>query len=147
MTIAVASDHAGFQLKQLIADHLRAGDRDVLDLGTEDTASVDYPDYGAAIGTAVAEGRAEFGIAICGSGIGICMAANKVHGIRAATIHDVTSARLSRLHNDANIMCLGERFIGPQVALDAVDAFLAGPFEGGRHVRRVEKIMKLEKGD
>ncbi len=144
MPIAVSSDHAGFQLRQLVAEHLKAAGNEVLDLGTADTTSVDYPDYGAAIGVAIAEGRAEFGIAVCGSGIGICMAANKIHGVRAATVHDVTSARLSRLHNDANIMCLGERFIGPQVALDSVDAFLAADFEGGRHIRRVEKIMKLE---
>ncbi len=144
MRIAVSSDHAGFELKQLIADHLRANDHDVVDLGTDGTTSVDYPDYGAAIGHAVADREAELGVAVCGSGIGICIAANKVDGIRAATVHDVTSARLSRLHNDANIMCVGERFIGPQVALDAVDAFLAAPFEGGRHVRRVEKIAKLE---
>lgn len=144
MTIAVSSDHAGFELKQVIADHLRAAGHDVADLGTNDTTSVDYPDFGAAIGRAVAEGQAQFGIAVCGSGIGICMAANKVPGIRAATVHDVTSARLSRLHNDANIMCVGERFIGHQVALDAVDAFLSADFEGGRHIRRVEKISKLE---
>ncbi len=144
MTIAVSSDHAGFELKQVIADHLRAAGHDVADLGTNDTTSVDYPDFGAAIGRAVADGKAQFGIAVCGSGIGICMAANKVVGIRAATVHDVTSARLSRLHNDANVMCVGERFIGHQVALDAVDAFLSADFEGGRHIRRVEKISKLE---
>jgi ribose 5-phosphate isomerase B len=142
--IAVASDHAGFELKQLIAEHLRAEGHEVVDLGTGDTTSVDYPDYGAAIGNAVADGQAQFGVAVCGSGIGICIAANKVHGVRAATVHDVTSARMTRLHNDANIMCIGERFTGPQVALDAVDAFLASEFEGGRHSRRVDKIMKLE---
>lgn len=144
MTIAVSSDHAGFELKQVIADHLRAAGHEVTDLGTNDTTSVDYPDFGAAIGRTVADGQARFGIAVCGSGIGICIAANKIPGIRAATVHDVTSARLSRLHNDANIMCVGERFIGHQVALDAVDAFLSASFEGGRHTRRVEKITKLE---
>lgn len=144
MPIAVSSDHAGFELKQLIAHHLAAAGVDVLDLGTNDTTSVDYPDYGAAIGHAVADGRAELGVAVCGSGIGICIAANKVDGVRAATVHDVTSARLSRLHNNANVMCIGERFLGPQVALDAVDAFLAAEFEGGRHARRVDKIGKLE---
>ncbi len=144
MTIAVSSDHAGFELKQVIADHLRAAGHDVSDLGTNDTTSVDYPDFGAAIGRAVAGGEAQFGVAVCGSGIGICMAANKIPGIRAATVHDVTSARLSRVHNDANVMCVGERFIGHQVALDAVDAFLSASFEGGRHSRRVEKISKLE---
>ncbi len=145
MRIAVASDHAGFELKQLVADHLRAGGHDVVDLGTDDTTSVDYPDYGAAIGKAVVDEQAELGVAVCGSGIGICMAANKVDGVRAATVHDVTSARLTRLHNNANIMCLGERFIGPQVALDSVDAFVAAEFEGGRHSRRVDKIAKLER--
>lgn len=145
MRIAVASDHAGFELKQLVADHLRAGGHDVVDLGTDDTTSVDYPDYGAAIGKAVVDEQAELGVAVCGSGIGICMAANKVDGVRAATVHDVTSARLTRLHNNANIMFLGERFIGPQVALDSVDAFVAAEFEGGRHSRRVDKIAKLER--
>ncbi|MEM7276050.1 MAG: ribose 5-phosphate isomerase B [Actinomycetota bacterium] len=144
MRIAVASDHAGFELKRLVADHLQAGGHDVVDLGTDDTTSVDYPDFGAAIGRAVVAGEATLGVAVCGSGVGICIAANKVAGVRAATVHDVTSARLTRLHNDANIMCLGERFTGPQVALDAVDAFVATEFEGGRHVRRVEKIAKLE---
>lgn len=144
MRIAVASDHAGFELKQLVADHLRAGGHDVVDLGTNDTTSVDYPDFGAAIGRNVSAGETELGVAVCGSGIGICMAANKIEGVRAATVHDVTSARLTRLHNNANIMCLGERFIGPQVALDSVDAFVNGEFEGGRHSRRVDKIAKLE---
>lgn len=131
-------------MKQLVADHLRAGGHDVVDLGTHDTTSVDYPDFGAAIGRNVSAGETELGVAVCGSGIGICMAANKIEGVRAATVHDVTSARLTRLHNNANIMCLGERFIGPQVALDAVDAFVNGEFEGGRHSRRVDKITKLE---
>lgn len=144
MRIAVASDHAGFELKQLVADHLRAVGHSVVDLGTNDTTSVDYPDYGAAIGRAVVDDQAELGVAVCGSGIGICIAANKIAGVRAATVHDVTSARLTRLHNNANVMCLGERFIGPQVALDAVDAFVGGEFEGGRHTRRVDKITKLE---
>ncbi len=144
MRIAVASDHAGFELKQMLADHLRAGGHDVVDLGTDDNTSVDYPDFGAAIGAEVADGDSELGVAVCGSGIGICIAANKVKGVRAATVHDVTSARLTRLHNNANVMCLGERFTGPQVALDAVDAFISTDFEGGRHTRRVEKITTLE---
>lgn len=144
MRIAVASDHAGFELKQMLADHLRAAGHDVIDLGTDGNTSVDYPDFGAAIGTEVVTGGAELGVAVCGSGIGICIAANKVKGVRAATVHDVTSARLTRLHNDANVMCLGERFTGPQVALDAVDAFVSTSFEGGRHIRRVDKISALE---
>ncbi|MEL6983116.1 MAG: ribose 5-phosphate isomerase B [Actinomycetota bacterium] len=140
MRIAIGSDHAGFELKGLLVEHLQAAGHDVDDLGTDSSDSVDYPDYGEAVGRAVAEGRADRGIGVCGSGIGICMAAGKVPGVRAATVHDVTSARLTRAHNDANVMCVGQRFIGPQVALDAVDAFLATDFEGGRHVRRTAKI-------
>lgn len=144
MRVAVASDHAGFELKQLLADHVKAAGFDVVDLGTTDTASVDWPDYGAAIGHAVANGEVDRGIAVCGSGIGICIAANKVAGVRAATVHDVTSARMTRQHNDANVMCLGERFTGVQVAIDAVNAFLSTEFEGGRHQRRVDKVTALE---
>ncbi len=144
MRIAIGSDHAGFDLKNEVGDHLRSCGHEVLDLGTKDTASVDYPDYGAAVGRSVASGDVDLGVAVCGSGVGICMAAGKIKGIRAATVHDVTSARMTRLHNDANVMCLGQRFIGVQVALDAVDAFVAGKFEGGRHKRRVEKIAALE---
>jgi ribose 5-phosphate isomerase B len=143
MRLAVGSDHAGFQLKQMLAEHVRAAGHEVTDVGTHDTVSVDYPDFGRAVGEAVASGRVRFGLAVCGSGIGICIAANKVPGIRAATVHDVTSARLSREHNDANVLCVGARFIGPQVALDAVDAFLAAEFAGGRHSRRVEKLNNL----
>ncbi len=144
MLIAVGSDHAGFALKGLIIEHLRGLDVEPLDLGTHSAESVDYPDYGAAVARSVVAGDAELGIAICGSGIGICMAASKVPGARAATVHDVTSARMSRRHNDANVMCLGERFVGVQVALDAVDAFLTAAFEGGRHQRRVDKISALD---
>ena len=144
MRIAVGSDHAGFQLKSTIAEHLEAAGHNVVDVGTNKAVSVDYPDFGAALGRAVVAGEAELGVAVCGSGIGICIAANKVKGVRAATVHDVTSARLCREHNNANVMCVGERFIGPQVALDAVDAFLAAEFAQGRHARRVDKISQLE---
>ena len=140
MRIAIGSDHAGFELKGTLAAHLLAAHHELHDVGTDTTESVDYPDFGEAVGRAVAEGRAEVGVAVCGSGIGICMAAGKVSGVRAATVHDVTSARMARAHNDANVMCLGERFVGPQVALDALDAFLATAFEGGRHAPRVAKI-------
>ncbi len=143
MRIAIGSDHAGFDLKEEVGNHLRSCGHEVIDLGTHDTASVDYPDFGEAVGKSVSSGDTELGIAVCGSGIGICMAAGKVEGVRAATVHDVTSARLSRLHNDANVMCLGQRFTGVQVALDAVDAFVAGSFEGGRHSRRVDKINTI----
>jgi ribose 5-phosphate isomerase B len=143
MRIAVGSDHAGFALKQMLADHLRAGGHDVVDCGTHSEERVDYPDFGAAVGRAVAGGDAEAGVCVCGSGIGIAIAANKIAGIRAATVHDVTSARLSRQHNDANVICLGERLVGPEVARDAVDAWLGAAFEGGRHTGRVAKLDAL----
>jgi len=142
-TIAVGADHAGVLMKNLLADHLRSGGYDVVDLGTDSTDRVDYPDYGAAVGRVVAAGGAELGLLVCGSGIGICIAANKIPGVRAATVHDVTSARLARQHNDANIVCMGERFLGEQVALDALDAFMGATFEGGRHAGRVAKIDAL----
>lgn len=144
MRLAVGSDHAGFDLKSVLIDHLRTAGHDVVDLGTDTTASVDYPDFGAAVGRAVAEGRADRGIALCGSGIGIAMAANKVPGVRAATVHDVTSGRLCRQHNDANVICLGQRLTGVAVALDTVDAYLSAEFEGGRHQGRIDKITDLE---
>jgi ribose 5-phosphate isomerase B len=139
-TVAVASDHAGFAYKTMIAAHLTEQGYDVLDLGTYSPDRVDYPDFGKAIGEAVATGEARFGVAVCGSGIGICIAANKVPGVRAGTVHDVTSARLAREHNDANVMCVGERFLGEQVVLDCVDAFLVAEFQGGRHTARVAKL-------
>lgn len=144
LKIAVGSDHAGRELKSIVAAHLASLGHEVVDLGTDGEAAVDYPDYGAAVARSVVGGDTRFGIAVCGSGIGICMAASKVPGARAATVHDVTSARMTRRHNDANVMCLGERFIGVQVALDAVDVFVSEPFEGGRHQRRVDKIAQLE---
>ena len=144
MRIALGSDHAGFHLKALIADHVARAGHEVVDVGTDSTDRVDYPDFGEAVGRAVAAGDAQFGLCVCGSGIGIAMAAGKVPGIRAATVHDVTSARMARAHNDANVMCVGERFIGPQVALDAVDTFLTTDFDGGRHSARVAKIDALD---
>ena len=143
MRIALGADHAGFALKQSIAEHLRAVGHEVLDLGTDSEDRVDYPDYGAAVGRSVAGGDAELGVCVCGSGIGIAIAANKVPGVRAATVHDVTSAHLAREHNDANVVCIGERLTGPAVALEAVDAFVAASFEGGRHAGRVAKIDAL----
>ncbi|CAN5611001.1 ribose 5-phosphate isomerase B [soil metagenome] len=142
-TIALGADHAGVGLKDELAKHLAEQGVQVLDLGTQGTERVDYPDFGAAVGRAVASGQADLGVAVCGSGLGICMAANKVPGVRAATVHDVTSARLTRAHNDANVICLGERLTGVEVAKDAVDAFLAAEFEGGRHAGRVAKLDAL----
>lgn len=144
MRIAVGSDHAGFALKEALAVHLRAGGHEVVDLGTADVEPVDYPLYGAAVGRAVAADEVELGVCCCGTGIGIAMAANKVPGVRAAVVHDVTTARLARTHNDANVVCLGARVIGEAVATDALDAFLAAAFVGGRHQRRVDEIAALE---
>ncbi len=139
-TIALASDHAGFALKAALVEMLRAGGHDVLDLGTGSEASVDYPDYGRAIGEAVAGGRATRGIAVCGSGIGISIAANRVPGARAALCTSGLMARLARLHNDANILALGSRIIGIEVARDCLHEFLNTAFEGGRHAGRVAKL-------
>ncbi len=141
--IAVGCDHAGFHLKSTLVTHLKEAGHEVVDCGTTSTDRVDYPDFGAAVGQAVARGDAECGVCVCGSGIGIAMAANKVSGIRAATVHDVTSAQLSKQHNDANVICFGERLIGDIVALQALDAYLAAEFEGGRHAQRVAKLDAL----
>ncbi len=138
--IAVASDHAGFELKSLLKAELEAQGHGVLDLGTNGPDSVDYPDFGHAIGEAVAAGKAQYGVAVCGSGIGISIAANRVPGCRAALVHDALSARLSRQHNDANVIALGARLIGVDTAKDCLAVFLATPFEGGRHARRVAKL-------
>jgi ribose 5-phosphate isomerase B len=147
LRIAVGADHGGVVLKDLLAEHLAARGIEVLDLGTHGPDRVDYPDFGVAVGRAVADGDADLGIAVCGSGIGIGIAANKVRGIRAATVHDETSARLARQHNDANVLCLGERLIGVEVARAAVDAWLDADFEGGRHEARVAKLDALLSGD
>jgi ribose 5-phosphate isomerase B len=144
MRIAIGADHAGHVLKDVIGSHLRGAGHEVIDLGTDGPASVDYPDFGAAVARAVVDGVAERGIAVCGSGIGIAIAANKVPGGRAATCHDVTSARLARQHNDANVLCIGERLTGVQVATDMVDVFVSTPFDGGRHTARVEKLSALD---
>ncbi len=140
LPIALGADHAGVTLKNHLANALVAAGRDILDLGTNGTASVDYPDFGHAVAAAVLDGRAGAGILVCGSGIGMSITANRHHGIRCVLAHDVTTARLARQHNDANILALGERVIGLQVALDAMAIFLATPFEGGRHTRRIERI-------
>ncbi|HCW00955.1 MAG TPA: ribose 5-phosphate isomerase B [Acidimicrobiaceae bacterium] len=143
-TIAVGSDHAGYALKEQLAGELRDLGHEVLDLGAHSSERVDYPDFGAAVGRAVVGGDAELGLCVCGSGIGIAMAANKVPGVRAATVHDVTSARLTRQHNDANVICLGERLIGPEVASETLRAWLDAEFEGGRHTGRIDKLSDLD---
>jgi ribose 5-phosphate isomerase B len=143
--IALGADHAGYRLKQAVAAHLKARGHEVIDLGTHDEERCDYPDYGAAVARAiVVDGAADLGVCVCGTGIGIAIAANKVPGARAAVVHDATTGRLAREHNDANIVCLGARVVGEAAALDALDAFLDGRFAGGRHARRIEKIHRLE---
>jgi ribose 5-phosphate isomerase B len=145
MRIAVASDHAGVSLKQTIAEHLRDRGFDVIDLGADGTeGAVDYPDYGAAIGREVAHGDADLGVAVCGTGVGISIAANKIAGIRAAHAPDATTARLAREHNHANVLCLGARTTGPAVAIDAVDAWLDAMPSLGRHVARLNKLAALD---
>lgn len=140
-TVAIASDHAGYEMKAQIGEWLVSQGVEVLDLGTDGPASVDYPDFAGAVAGAIREGRAERGVLICGTGIGISIAANRHPGIRAALCQDVTAARLAREHNDANVIALGARMIGVEVAKDCVATFLQTAFEGGeRHSRRVAKI-------
>jgi len=145
MRVALGSDHAGFDLKALLVTTLTDWGHEVVDLGAANGVdSVDYPDYGSAVGHAVVSGRAELGVAICGSGIGISIAANKVSGVRAALAHDATSARLAREHNHANVLCLGARLIGVPVAIDAVEAWLNATPGVGRHLGRIEKLDALD---
>ncbi|MCJ9430394.1 ribose 5-phosphate isomerase B [Kordiimonas marina] len=139
-TIAVASDHAGYDLKEFIKEELENRGFEVLDLGTHGRESVDYPDYGAAMGEAIASGKVGRGVVVCGSGIGISIAANRNPAVRAALCQDGLMARLSRLHNDANVLALGARLIGIETAKDCLDNFLDTDFEGGRHQRRVDKL-------
>lgn len=138
--VALGSDHAGVALKAALAEALAAAGHPTLDMGTNGPESVDYPDFANAVAAAVLDGRARFGVLVCGTGIGISIAANRHAGIRCALVHDATTARLCREHNDANILALGARVIGPEVALDALKAFLSTPFGGGRHERRVRKL-------
>lgn len=139
-TVALASDHAGYRLKELLADHLRAQGYELLDLGTRSSESVDYPDFADAMAKAIASGRAERGVLICGTGIGISIAANRHRAVRAALCHNSTAARLARQHNDANVLALGARIIGEEVAKECLEVFLETEFEGGRHQRRVAKL-------
>lgn len=145
MAIYIGSDHAGYQLKDQICEYLKAKGETVTDLGTFDAeAKVDYPDIAREVSEKVIENKGSAGILICGTGIGVAISANKVKGIRAANVHDVTEAKFSRLHNDANILTLGQRTVGSETAKDIVDMFLATTFEGGRHIARVDKITAIE---
>ena len=138
--IAIASDHAGFGLKNKLKEQLINQGFEVLDLGTNDTKSVDYPDFGYAMASAIKNNKASRGVLVCGSGIGISIAANRHNNIRAALIHDSLGAKMARLHNDANVIVFGGRVIGMDVALDSLHTFLNTNFEGGRHALRVEKL-------
>ncbi len=142
--IALGSDHGGFELKQAIMKHLDEKGVEYKDFGTYSTDSCDYPDYAKAACLAVTKGECEKAILICGTGIGISMAANKVKGIRAACCSDYFSAKYTRLHNDANALCMGGRVVGPGLACELVDVFLETEFEGGRHQKRIDKITAIE---
>lgn len=139
-SIAIASDHAGFDLKEVIKEALAERGFEVLDLGAHSRESVDYPDFGYAMAQAIRDGRVRRGVLICGSGIGISIAANRHVEVRAALVHESLGARLARRHNDANVLCLGGRMIGVELARDCLDAFLNTEFEGDRHARRVGKL-------
>ncbi len=143
--VAVGSDHAGYQYKQILADHLRDAGHEVIDLGTDGPQSVDYPDYARAVAEAVARGEAERGLLVCGSAVGVCMVANKVRGIRAGVCHETYSARQAVEHDDMNVLCLGERVIGIEVAREVADAFMAARFsDEERHRRRLNKLLAVE---
>ncbi|MGC7846538.1 ribose 5-phosphate isomerase B [Desulforudis sp. 1088] len=144
MHVAVAADHAGYRLKEEIVDFLRQAGIPHKDFGTHSLESVDYPDFALAVARAVQSGEFDRGIIVCGTGIGVSISANKVPGIRAALCHDTFSARASREHNDANVLTLGERVIGPGLARDIVATWLKAEFQGGRHTRRVQKITAIE---
>lgn len=140
MRIAVGADHAGFRLKDRIAAWLLAQGHDVDDLGTHDGSSVDYPDFAFAVATAVRDGRVDRGVLVCGTGQGMAMTANRVDGVRAAVVADPFSAAMASEHNDARVLCLGERVVGDGVALACVSAWLDASFAGGRHLGRIEKM-------
>jgi ribose 5-phosphate isomerase B len=143
--IAIGSDHAGFPVKEAIRKYLETAGYAVDDQGTSSEDSVDYPDYGKAVGERVAAKQDDLGIVVCGSGIGISIAANKVPGIRAALAHNVLTAQLAREHNDANVLALGARIVTPAAALEMVQTFLTTPYAGGRHQRRLDKITQIER--
>jgi ribose 5-phosphate isomerase B len=145
MRIAVGSDHAGFALKNRLRDLLKGEGHDVVDFGTHSPESADYPEYARLVGNAISSGECDLGVLVCGSGLGMCIAANKVRGVRAVTVMEPVAARLSREHNNANVICLGERLIGPDLAVEAVRAFVATPFSGlERHARRVALIDEID---
>ena len=146
MRVALGADHAGVHLKDAVRSLLESRGVEVTDLGTNGTESVDYPDFAASVARAIATGESDLGILVCGTGIGMAIAANKFDGVRAAPVVDLESARLAREHNDANVLALGARVTTPETALEIVRTFLETPFAGGRHQRRLDKITTLEHG-
>lgn len=147
MKLAIGSDHAGYALKEVVKQHLISTGHTVIDYGTHDASSVDYPDYAALVSQSVMENESEFGILICYTGIGMSITANKFKGIRAGCVGDVEGAYLTRAHNNANVLCMGSRKTTDQLACDIADTFIRTEFEGGRHERRVKKMMDIESED
>jgi ribose 5-phosphate isomerase B len=145
MKVAIGSDHAGFELKKMISHIVKEMGNEVIDMGTGSSCSVDYPDYAEAVADAVSKGKVERGILICGTGIGMSIVANKFKNVRAALCNDLFTAKMSRLHNDANILCLGGRIIGKDLAKEIVYIWFSTHFEGGRHEKRLEKINLIER--
>lgn len=145
MKIAIAADHGGSELKDSMVEYIKSLGNEVVDLGTNSADSVDYPDYAKKVCEEIQQGNSDLGILICGTGIGMSLAANKFDGIRAACVSDVYSAKMSRNHNNANVLCIGARVIGDEVAKLIIKTFLENEFEAGRHQRRVDKIMAFEK--
>ncbi len=145
LPIVIASDHAGYSLKEQVKKHLEEKNVEYIDLGTHSAESVNYPEYAHKLCVVIQEGKADKGILVCGTGIGMSMAANKHKGIRAACVSDTFSAKVTRQHNDANVLCLGERVVGSRLAFELVDAFLSTEFEGGRHQNRVDLVNSFDK--
>ncbi len=144
MRVAIGNDHSAVELKAIIADYVRELGHEAINLGTDTTQSCDYPLYGEKVGRAVVSGEADLGIAICGTGLGISLAANKVKGVRACVCSEPYTARMSRLHNNANVLCFGARVVGSELAKMITQVWLETEFEGGRHQRRVDQIMEIE---
>ena len=144
MKIAIGNDHRGFAVKRKIVQLLKDRSHEVIDIGTDSEDGVDYPDYAMKVGEMVADGSVERGILICGTGIGMALAANKIRGVRAAPVHDDVTAELSRLHNDSNVLCLSADLLGQKLIDHIVEIWVNTPFEGGRHARRIKKIEELE---
>lgn len=147
MKIGMTSDHVAVELRRYLMEELRSDGHEVFDLGPASSERTDYPLWGSDLARAVAEGQFERGIAICGTGVGISIAANKVPGIRAACVSEAYSAELSRHHNDTNVLCFGSRVVGSEVALSICRRWLAADYEGGRHARRVEQLAQLDRGE